>query len=97
MGRLDALARAYTNIDEAYQILGLRDEAVHEETALEIFEELGDLVRHIAPCHQPGVQAYADGRWDDAITMYAKAQEVSRRSGNARSRGCSRGQSWAKF
>ncbi len=42
-GEAGALARAYTKIDEAYQILGMRDDAVHEERALEIYEELGDL------------------------------------------------------
>jgi tetratricopeptide (TPR) repeat protein len=77
-----ALAWAYTNIDEAYQILGMRDQAVHEERALEIYEELGDLrmVPHIAM--NLGVQAYADGHWDEAIALYSKAQEVSGRSGN---------------
>jgi class 3 adenylate cyclase/tetratricopeptide (TPR) repeat protein len=86
-GEMDALARAYTKIDEAYQILGLRDQAVHEERALEIFEELGDLSGILLLAINLGVQAYADGRWDDAITMYAKAQEVSRRSGNSSAEG----------
>ena len=86
-GEMDALARAYTKIDEAYQILGLRDEAVHEERALEIFEELGDLSGILLLAINLGVQAYADGRWEDAITMYAKAQEVSRRSGNVAAEG----------
>jgi tetratricopeptide (TPR) repeat protein len=81
-GELDALARAYTSIDEAYQILGRRDEAVHEEKALEIFEGLGDLTGILGLAINLGVQAYADGRWDDAIAMYSKAQEVARRSGN---------------
>jgi tetratricopeptide (TPR) repeat protein len=78
-----ALARAYTNIDEAYQILGRRDQAVHEERALEIYEELGDLRNVTALAINLGVQAYADGHWDDAISLYSKAQEVSRRSGNS--------------
>ncbi len=77
-----ALARAYTNIDEAYQILGRRDQAVHEERALEIFEELGDLRNVTTLAINLGVQAYSDGHWDDAISLYTKAQEVSRRSGN---------------
>jgi tetratricopeptide (TPR) repeat protein len=79
---MDALARAYTKIDEAYQFLGMRDEAVHEERALEIFEELGDLPGILLLAINLGVQAYADGRWDDAVAMYAKAQEVARQSGN---------------
>ncbi len=81
-GELTALARAYTKIDEAYQILGRRDDAVHEESALEIYETLGDLRNVTALAINLGVQAYADGHWDDAISHYAKAQEVSRRSGN---------------
>ncbi len=86
-GELDALARAYTKIDEAYQTLGRRDEAVHEEKALEIFEELGDLPGILLLAINLGVQAYADGHWDEAIAMYAKAQEVSRRSGNVAAEG----------
>ena len=86
-GEMDALARAYTKIDEAYQFLGLRDQAVHEEKALEIFEELGDLSGILLLAINLGVQAYADGRWDEAITMYSKAQEVSRRSGNIAAEG----------
>lgn len=86
-GELDALARAYTKIDEAYQILGMRDEAVHEERALEIYEQLGDLSGITLLAINLGVQAYSDGRWDDAIAMYAKAQEVSRRSGDVSAEG----------
>jgi class 3 adenylate cyclase/tetratricopeptide (TPR) repeat protein len=86
-GELEALARAYTKIDEAYQFLGQRDLAVHEERALEIFEELGDLPGILLLAINIGVQAYADGRWDDAIAMYAKAQDVARRSGNASGEG----------
>jgi tetratricopeptide (TPR) repeat protein len=81
-GELTALARAYTKIDEAYQILGMRDEAVHEEKALEIFEQLGDLSGISLLAINLGVQAYSDGRWDDAISLYTKAQEVGRRAGN---------------
>jgi predicted ATPase/class 3 adenylate cyclase len=86
-GEMDALARAYTKIDEAYQILGLRDMAVHEEKALQIFEELGDLPGILLLAINLGVQAYADGRWDDAIALYSKAQDVARRSGNASGEG----------
>jgi tetratricopeptide (TPR) repeat protein len=34
-----------------------------------------------------GVQAYADGRWNDAMAMYSKAQEVARRSGDVAGEG----------
>jgi predicted ATPase len=81
-GELDALARAYTYIDEAYQTLGLRDMATHEQLALEIFEQLGDLSGISLIAINLGVQAYADGEWDDAVAFYSRAQEVSLRSGN---------------
>ncbi|HEY4584546.1 MAG TPA: adenylate/guanylate cyclase domain-containing protein, partial [Acidimicrobiia bacterium] len=81
-GEMEALARAYSCIDEAYQMLGLRDMAIHEPKALEIFEELGDLSGIALLAMNLGVQAYADGNWDDAIALYSRAQEVSRKSGN---------------
>jgi len=86
-GELEALARAYSIIDEAYQMLGLRDMAVHESKALAIFEELGDLSGIALLAMNLGVQAYADGEWDDAIALYSRAQEVSRRSGNEQAEG----------
>ena len=81
-GEREALAHAYTHLDEAYQALGMRDQADHELMALEIFEELGDLSNIALAAANLGVQASADGRWDDAIAYYARAQEVSRRAGN---------------
>ncbi|HEY4607072.1 MAG TPA: AAA family ATPase, partial [Acidimicrobiia bacterium] len=86
-GELDALARAYTYIDEAYQTLGKRDMAVHEPKALQIFEELGDVSGISLLSINLGVQAYADGHWDEAIAFYTRAQEVSRRSGNEHAEG----------
>jgi tetratricopeptide (TPR) repeat protein len=56
--------------------------AVHEPMALEIFEDLGDLSGITLLSINLGVQAYADGNWDEAIAYYSRAQEVSRRSGN---------------
>ena len=86
-GEMEALARAYTYIDEAYQTLGQRELANHEPLALEIFEDLGDLSGIALIAINLGVQAYADGKWDDAIAMYSRAQEVSRRSGNDHAEG----------
>lgn len=86
-GEREALARAYTYIDEAYQTLGQRDMATHEPLALEIFEELGELSGISLIAINLGVQAYADGNWDYAISMYSRAQEVSRKSGNQHAEG----------
>jgi predicted ATPase/class 3 adenylate cyclase len=86
-GEMEALARAYTYIDEAYQTLGQRELANHERLALEIFEDLGDLSGIVLIAINLGVQAYADGQWDEAIAMYSRAQEVSRKSGNDHAEG----------
>ncbi|MGA8038843.1 MAG: adenylate/guanylate cyclase domain-containing protein [Acidimicrobiia bacterium] len=86
-GEQEALARAYTYIDEAYQTLGQRDMAIHEPMALEIFEELGDLSGIALIAINLGVQAYADGEWVYALEMYSRAQEVSRKSGNQHAEG----------
>ena len=86
-GEMEALARAYTYIDEAYQTLGQRELANHEPLALEIFEDLGDLSGIALIAINLGVQAYADGKWDDAIAMYSRAQEVSRKAGNDHAEG----------
>jgi tetratricopeptide (TPR) repeat protein len=69
-GEMEALALAYTYIDEAYQTLGQRELANHEPIALEIFEDLGDLsgIALIAINLGPG---NADGNWDEAIAMYS--------------------------
>ena len=64
-GEMEALARAYTYIDEAYQTLGQRELANHEPLALEIFEDLGDLSGIALIAINLGVQAYADGKWDE--------------------------------
>ena len=86
-GEMEALARAYTYIDEAYQTLGQRELANHEPRALEIFEDLGDLSGIALIAINLGVQAYADGKWGEAIAMYSRAQEVSRKAGNDHAEG----------
>ena len=101
-GELDALARAYTKIDEAYQTLGRRDEAVHEEKALEIFEELGDLPGILLLGDQPwraGLRRRALGRGHRDVCEgsggeQAERQRCRRRSGRGQSRR-SADQPWA--
>ena len=61
-GELEALARAYTALDGAYQMLGQPEKAVHERMLLEIYTQ----ARTYAFARRSielnlGVQAYADG------------------------------------
>jgi tetratricopeptide (TPR) repeat protein len=71
---LEALARAYTALDGAYQMLGEPEKAVHEQRAVAIWAQLGRL-RSVGIVElNLGVQAYADGRWEEAIDWYTRSQ-----------------------
>jgi class 3 adenylate cyclase/tetratricopeptide (TPR) repeat protein len=79
---LEALTHAYTALDGSYQLLGEPHKAVHERMSLEIFTRLGHTrLRGIAELNL-GVQAYADGRWDEAVDLYVRAQEDCLQAGD---------------
>ena len=52
------------------------------DRALPIFEELGLLHRQATVLNNMGVRAFYEGRWDDAVSDYLRAAEVSRRAGD---------------
>ena len=79
---LEALARAYTALDGSYQMLGQPEKAVHELMALEILRELGNTRWGGIVELNLGVQAYADGRWDEAVDWYLRAREDCARAGD---------------
>ena len=75
MQELGALARAYAALDGSYQMLGEPEKAIHERMSIEIYTTLGDIrARGITEANL-GVQAYADGRWTEAVDLYLRAQE----------------------
>ena len=74
IGELEAVARAYTALDGAYQMLGQPEKATNERKAIAIWEELGRL-RSVGIVElNLGVQAYADGNWDEAIDWYERSR-----------------------
>jgi tetratricopeptide (TPR) repeat protein len=79
---LEALARAYTALDGSYQMLGRPEKAIHERMSLDIYTTLGDTRSRGIMELNLGVQAYADGRWDEAATLYAAAQDDCTRAGD---------------
>jgi tetratricopeptide (TPR) repeat protein len=79
---LEALARSYTALDGAYQMLGQPEKAVHERMSLDIYTRLGHTRSRGIMELNLGVQAYADGRWDEAASLYARAQEDCLRAGD---------------
>ncbi|HSJ27867.1 MAG TPA: adenylate/guanylate cyclase domain-containing protein [Acidimicrobiia bacterium] len=81
-GETDSLARAYTVLDNAHEMLGRPDLAVHEPQALAIYERANDLLGVAAVANNLGVRAYAMGKWGEAVTNYARACEAFRQVGN---------------
>ncbi len=81
-GARRALANAYRVLHHGYQQLGEPENAVYEEQALEIWRELGELRQAAIIEMNFGVDAYAEGRWDEAVTHYTRAQEDLQRVGD---------------
>ena len=81
----DALARAYSALDRAYQQLGEPSKAVFERQAVEIYREIGELRSAALVEMNLGVQAFAEGRWDEAVERYASADRELQRVGDAAS------------
>jgi tetratricopeptide (TPR) repeat protein len=79
---LEALAHAYTALDGSYQLLGRPEKAVHERMALELYRTLGHARLSGVYGLNVGVQAYADGRWDEAAELYAGARDDCLRAGD---------------
>jgi class 3 adenylate cyclase/tetratricopeptide (TPR) repeat protein len=79
---LEALARAYSVLDECYRILGEPENAVHDLLALEIYRKLGDTRMSGVTELNLGVQAYSEGRWTDAVAWYERAQRDSATAGD---------------
>ena len=76
------LAHAYLVLDDTYARLGRSDEAVFAERAVEIYSGLGDLPGVATVENSIGVRAYAEGRWNDSVAAYMRAEDAFRRAGN---------------
>ncbi|WP_256842353.1 adenylate/guanylate cyclase domain-containing protein [Ornithinimicrobium cryptoxanthini] len=81
-GEREALARSYQVLDAAYNMLGQSAQAVYGERALKIYEELDNLAGTAIVTNNLGGQAYFEGRWEDALGFYARAQDAFVRAGN---------------
>ena len=82
IGALNAVARAYSVMDGAYLQLGQPANAVYERRAVEIARRVGDLRSAAVGDMNLGVQAYAEGRWDEALDRYGRAADELRRVGD---------------
>ena len=75
------LAHAYYLLDIAHTRLGRPDPSFRER-ALPMLEEVGDLVGLATAHNNLGVDAYYDGRWEEALSAYRRSGELSRRAGD---------------
>ena len=81
-GEKKALAHAYLILDWADISLGRLAEATRSPAALALYEELGDLDGQALTLNNMGARAYFDGRWDDALRLYERAQTARERLGD---------------
>jgi class 3 adenylate cyclase/tetratricopeptide (TPR) repeat protein len=80
---LKAQAMAHRVLHAVEVWSGGRDAEQHGETALLIFEQLGDLTEQAHMLNNIAVQRLAEGRWPDALHMFTRAAETYRRLGDA--------------
>jgi len=77
-----ALGHAYYLHDWAHTELGSPEAGRYRDLALPIFEELGDLRSQAIVLNNLGIDAYYEGRWDEAAAYYRRAMEVNGRVGD---------------
>jgi class 3 adenylate cyclase/tetratricopeptide (TPR) repeat protein len=80
---LKALAKAHAALHEVELWVGGPDAEPHGETALRIFEQLGDLTEQAHLLNNMAVRGIFEGRWPDALLMLTRAAETFRRLGDA--------------
>jgi tetratricopeptide (TPR) repeat protein len=82
VGELDALANAHYMIAWTRVNQGELGQAEHFERALEIFEEVGDVLRQSDVLNYHGAMAYWEGRWSDAVDLYERGHQRAERAGD---------------
>ncbi len=81
-GDLQALAHAYYLIHYAYISNRSPDRVFFRGLALPIYEELGDLLGQANALNNLGVDAYYEGRWQEALDAYDRSKALRDRIGD---------------
>jgi class 3 adenylate cyclase/tetratricopeptide (TPR) repeat protein len=81
-GALEELAHAYYLVHLAYTSLGSPKRNEVRDRALPIYEELGDLLGQANALNNLGIDAYYEGRWDEALEYYSRSRAARRRIGD---------------
>ena len=80
---LDAQAQAHLVLENVGVLSGGSKVGQHGERALRIFEQLGDLSGQAHALTNLAFKLTVEGRWPDALPMFARAAESFRRIGDA--------------
>jgi class 3 adenylate cyclase/tetratricopeptide (TPR) repeat protein len=80
---LKAQAKAHAVLHGVELWLGRPEAELHGETALHIFEQLGDLTEQAHMLNNMAMRRFYAGHWSDALPMFARAAEAFRRVGDA--------------
>jgi class 3 adenylate cyclase/tetratricopeptide (TPR) repeat protein len=75
------LARAYQVLHLVHVSTGSPERVRYRDLALPIYEELGDLTRQGYVLNNLGIDAYNEGRWDEAVRLYERSRDVLLRAG----------------
>ena len=81
-GDLATLAHAYYLLHVLYTMTGSPDRAAFRGLALPIYEELGDLGGQASVLNNMGIEAYYEGRWENALDLYERSRDLRRRTGD---------------
>ena len=81
-GALEELAHAYYLLHLAYTSLGSPERARVRDLALPTYEELGDLLGQANTLNNLGIDAYYEGRWDEALDYYERSRQARERIGD---------------
>jgi class 3 adenylate cyclase/tetratricopeptide (TPR) repeat protein len=79
---LGALAHAYHLMHLAYISVRSPERAAFRGLALPIYEELGDLLGQANALNNLGVDAYYEGRWQEALDAYDRSKALRERIGD---------------
>lgn len=82
VGDRETLAHAYDLLDWAHTDLGNEERHRYRDLALPIYEELGNLQRQGVVASNLGIDAYFEGRWNDAVAWYERGRAASERAGD---------------
>ncbi len=81
-GELPALAHAYYLLHLSHTSLRSPERADFRGLALPIYEELGDLLGQANVLNNLGIDAYYEGRWQEALDLYERSKEARERIGD---------------